>query len=64
LEKFDALSFKGTEHSIWKERVAKCLDTHKEVVLPEGVSFETLMLNVEKQSKLALVLSVSDEVFQ
>jgi len=64
LEEFEALSFDGTEHFIWKERLENFLDTHSEVVLPEGVSFETSMLNVEGKSKLVLVLAVFDEVFQ
>jgi hypothetical protein len=36
----------------------------EEVILPEGVSFETSMLKVEEKSKLALVLAVFDEFFQ
>jgi len=64
LEEFEALSFDGTEHSIWKESLDKFLDTHEEVVLPEGVSFESSMLNVEEESKLGIVLAVFDEEFQ
>jgi hypothetical protein len=42
----------------------KFLDTHEEVLLPEAVSFETSVLNVEEKSQLALVLAVFDQVFQ
>ena len=63
-EEFVALSFDGTNHSIWKERLEKFLETHEEVVLPERVSFEASMVNVERKSKLPFVLAVFDEAFQ
>jgi hypothetical protein len=47
-----------------KNVLEKFLDTHEEELLPEGVSFDTSMLNVEEKSILAFVLAVFDEVFQ
>ena len=38
------------------------MDPHEEVLLPEGVTFETSMQNVEEKTKSALVLAVFDEV--
>jgi hypothetical protein len=54
----------GTEHSIWKDLLEKFLDTNEDVVLPEGVIFETSMLNALEKSEFALVLPVLDQVFQ
>jgi hypothetical protein len=61
LEEFEALSFDETEHIIWKKYLEKFLDTHEEVVLPERVSFEISILNVEGKCKVALVFA---QVFQ